>query len=195
MDKEDLKRMGEDPDFIPGIYNYCDRWCERCPFTARCMNFAVGEEQFPNQTERDISNAAFWEKMHGTFQATFDLIAEMAEEAGIDLDALDVEDEMSEHEQRRTSARNHPLARAAGAYTAQVDAWFESAHDRFQAREDDLNRTMCLGLADARPEEEAALLPILVHLERLRRNVEAAFPGARAFVRPGFGGVPREEEC
>ena len=26
--------------FILGIYNYCDRWCERCPFTNRCRVFA-----------------------------------------------------------------------------------------------------------------------------------------------------------
>jgi hypothetical protein len=26
--------------FIPGIYNYCNRWCERCPHTARCLLFA-----------------------------------------------------------------------------------------------------------------------------------------------------------
>jgi hypothetical protein len=27
------------PRFIPGIYNYCDRWCERCRFQARCRLF------------------------------------------------------------------------------------------------------------------------------------------------------------
>lgn len=26
--------------FIVGIFNYCDRWCERCPFTGRCRLFA-----------------------------------------------------------------------------------------------------------------------------------------------------------
>ena len=26
--------------FILGIYNYCDGWCERCPFTNRCRVFA-----------------------------------------------------------------------------------------------------------------------------------------------------------
>jgi hypothetical protein len=26
--------------FIVGVYNYCDRWCERCPFTSRCRLFA-----------------------------------------------------------------------------------------------------------------------------------------------------------
>ena len=23
--------------FISGIYNYCDRWCERCRMTQRCF--------------------------------------------------------------------------------------------------------------------------------------------------------------
>jgi hypothetical protein len=26
--------------FIVGIFNYCDRWCEACPFTSRCRLFA-----------------------------------------------------------------------------------------------------------------------------------------------------------
>ena len=26
--------------FIVGIYNYCDSWCDRCPFTSRCRVFA-----------------------------------------------------------------------------------------------------------------------------------------------------------
>jgi hypothetical protein len=26
--------------FIVGIFNYCDRWCEACPFTSRCHLFA-----------------------------------------------------------------------------------------------------------------------------------------------------------
>ena len=33
MDKNDLLKLATDPKYIPGIYNYCDRWCERCPFT------------------------------------------------------------------------------------------------------------------------------------------------------------------
>ena len=26
--------------FIEGVFNYCDRWCERCPFTSHCRLFA-----------------------------------------------------------------------------------------------------------------------------------------------------------
>ena len=30
--------------FIVGIFNYCDRWCERCPLTNRCRVFATCAE-------------------------------------------------------------------------------------------------------------------------------------------------------
>lgn len=33
--------------FIVGIFNYCDRWCERCPLTNRCRLFA-------DETEMDF---------------------------------------------------------------------------------------------------------------------------------------------
>jgi hypothetical protein len=33
--------------FIVGIFNYCDRWCERCPLTNRCRVFAsLAEMEF-----------------------------------------------------------------------------------------------------------------------------------------------------
>ncbi len=36
------------------------------------------------------------------------------------------------------------------------------------------------------PHKKDETLKILVHLERLRRSMEGAFPDARAFIRPGF---------
>jgi len=36
------------------------------------------------------------------------------------------------------------------------------------------------------PHRDNDILDTLVHLEQLRRNVEKAFPEARAFIRPGF---------
>ena len=46
MDKHDLLKLAADPKYIPGIYNYCDRWCERCPFTSQCLNCELVERQF-----------------------------------------------------------------------------------------------------------------------------------------------------
>ena len=45
--------------FIVGIFNYCDRWCEVCPFTSRCRLFAdVAESEAsldPELVERGVA--------------------------------------------------------------------------------------------------------------------------------------------
>lgn len=51
MDKEELLSRAKDPRHIPGIYNYCDRWCERCLLTTRCLTFASEEDDFPKDSD------------------------------------------------------------------------------------------------------------------------------------------------
>ena len=45
--------------FILGIYNDCDRWCERCPLTSRCRAFADRAELEATQdpTMQEIAEA------------------------------------------------------------------------------------------------------------------------------------------
>ena len=88
MDKEQIKKLARNKKFIAGIYNYCDRWCERCQFTSRCLNFALGEEESARPENRDITNELFWRKSTETFQVTLDLLKEAAEHEGIGLDTL-----------------------------------------------------------------------------------------------------------
>ena len=68
----------EDTKHIPGIYNYCDRWCERCTFTSRCLNFEMSEEKFGDLEDVDITNEVFWQKLSETFQETLSMLKEMA---------------------------------------------------------------------------------------------------------------------
>ena len=35
MTEKDAFELDGEENFIPSIFNYCDRWCERCPFTYR----------------------------------------------------------------------------------------------------------------------------------------------------------------
>lgn len=64
--------------FIIGVFNYCDRWCERCRLTSRCQILADGvEDDFERdhgpigeprheRMARQISEAAErWENEHG----------------------------------------------------------------------------------------------------------------------------------
>lgn len=66
-----------DPKLIPGIHNYCHRWCERCPFTERCAVFRdirAYETQHPE--------AGILDQVHDAFQKTFEMLKAKCEEDG-----------------------------------------------------------------------------------------------------------------
>ncbi len=263
MDKEQLKRLANDPRLIAGIYNYCDRWCERCEFTSRCMNYALSREEFPDEQSRDINNKQFWDKMHGIFQSTIAMAKEIAQEMGVDLEAADPAELAKQQELVHKTAEQQPYARAAHAYTRMVNEWFDSNKHLIENKANEIEMLTgadvpgadpqadasvigdCLeviryyqhfiyvkllraatgmirgDLDDAEyfpqdangsakvaviaversiaawgqimqnfPEQEDDILDILVALQRLLRQVEAAFPDARAYVRPGLDEPP-----
>lgn len=164
MLKKSLKILAENPKFIPGIYNYCDRWCERCQLTSRCMNFALGEELFPDMETRDINNKIFWQKLDEIFKETLDMLKEIAEEEGIDLNSLDVADK--EDRFAEETARNHECSLSAKAYGEMVDKWFDSTKELFKEKEDELDLKVELEMPNADPLEEAANLNDAVEVIR-----------------------------
>lgn len=166
MDKEYIKKLAEDPRFIPGVYNYCDRWCERCPFTSHCMNFALSEEQFDDPQSRDINNEAFWDKLHEVFQVTLEMVKETAQEWGIDLDTLDLQQANEEYEATRNLAENHECCQSAKEYAQIVKKWFDSADEIFEQKGDDLALKIQLELPDSNPAKEAADLKDAVDIIR-----------------------------
>jgi len=259
MDKEQLKKLAKDPRLIPGIYNYCDRWCERCPYTSRCMNYALSEEEFDSPESKDITNKAFWDNLHGIFQVTLEMVKETAEEMGIDLNAIDHEEFAEQEDLVHKIVKDQPHTKAAFAYADIVDKWFDSNEDLLKNKAEDLltlaraeipgagldkdalkiqdyleiirwyqhqiyvklcraasgmirgeledveyfpedangsakvaiigiERSIAAwgGLLHQFPDQENPILDVLVALKKLLRQVDAAFPDARAFIRPGF---------
>src|SRR6267142_3142491 len=138
MNKTQLADLAENPAFISGIYNYCDRWCERCAFTSRCLLYAT-EQADPDANDpeiRDITNEKFWRKLHDIFADTALIISEWAAETGVDLDSVDVTAEMAEHEKEMEAAEHDELSEAARHYATTVENWFrdefvpeENVHD------------------------------------------------------------------
>jgi hypothetical protein len=259
MDKEQLKKLAKDPKFISGIYNYCDRWCERCAFTSQCMNYALSEDEFDSPESKDITNKAFWDKLGEIFKVTFEMLQETADEMGLDLDAIDHEEAAKHEEKVHEIVENQPYTKAAFAYADMVDDWFKSNkglvenkaeellslaqaqipgtrpdHDALKIQdcleivrwyqhqiyvklcraasgiirgelEDNeyspqdangsakvaiigIERSIAAwgGLLHQFPDQENPILDLLVNLKKLLRQVDAAFPDARAFARPGL---------
>jgi hypothetical protein len=126
MRSKDFLDLAKDPNFISGIYNYCDRWCERCAFTSRCFLYAT-EKSDPDLDDPevgDITNAKFWRKLALIFKDTHDLIKTCAEEAGVDLDAIEAEAAIAEHDREREVAEKHELSVLAREYAQMVEQWF-----------------------------------------------------------------------
>jgi hypothetical protein len=154
MDTEDLHRLADDPRFISGIYNYCDRWCERCPFTNRCMVFAMEEADGMDPETRDINNTAFWDKFRSSLELTVKLLHEMAAERGIDLDAEAGKAHVERREQRKAKAKKHPLPQLARQYMLRVNEWFKAEKKSFRQKGKELATLVQIGLPGADPEAE-----------------------------------------
>ena len=245
MKTKELVELAGDPRFISGIYNYCDRWCERCNFTSRCLTY----EQLPESSKsddpaaHDLNNAKFWGELKEIFSETRQMIEEFAAERGIDLNSVEAEAAIEEHRERSKSARENKLTRMAERYIHLGMGWFEGEEDDMQeaarfdealqdalevirwyqfmpavkiargfmrnelAVEEDpiqndsngsakvaliaIDRSIAVWgrLSLLLPDKAGGIMPILSHLETLRRHTEQAFPHARNFVRPGFDEV------
>ncbi len=233
MRRRTLTELATNPDLISGIYNYCDRWCERCPLTSRCLVYATEQEDNDVFENHDLRNEAFWKKLGTIFQETRELIGEWATNAGIDLTVNKAD---TCHKRKRQLVDNHPLTNAGKRYANAASDWFREFDQVIEISD--------LGVTDAReviqwyqyqiavktiralsgqkeeldfelpsdsdgsakvaligidrsiaawrvmqlslPEREESIVPLMLQLEFLRRRLENGFPGARAFVRPGF---------
>ncbi|MCA1758436.1 MAG: hypothetical protein LC658_01585, partial [Bacteroidales bacterium] len=119
--------------FIPGIYNYCDRWCERCTLSHRCLNYAHELEMMETKNDpeqNDIKNKKFWEQIRLSFEVAMDMISEDAERLGIDLDNLpDVEE--PEHVES-------PVEKQAEEYGYAMHDWLKANQDNLNAKAEQL---------------------------------------------------------
>ncbi|MBI3957895.1 MAG: hypothetical protein HY328_03720 [Chloroflexi bacterium] len=173
MADADLRSLLEENDNdnnIEGVYNYCNRWCERCPFTERCLNYAIGLEHFPDEESRDLNNEAFWQGLHTVFAQTKALLVQMAQEQGVDLEALDTPESRAAWQAREAEVdeqiESSPLLNAAEAYRQMVDNWFRESEEGFRAKSEELTTLARLGVAGLNPEATAISLAEAVEIIR-----------------------------
>jgi hypothetical protein len=171
--------MNED-QFIPGIYNYCDRWCERCPLTHRCRLYA--NEQAENALypeSRDPENKVFWERLGAKLVETMQLLQEVAADMNIDLDELP--DELSPEPE--DEADESEAVQAARAYRQLAGEWLK---DQLPTVRDEFTLELELGLTGAADRAKAIgealeviqwyLYQIEVKLQRAQHGLQSPWP-------------------
>ena len=128
---DELERTIDNPDFIPGIYNYCDRWCERCSMTSRCATYAIEQLQDASEDSDENGEDTMIEalgKLDELFQLTIRMIHQTAEEMGLDLNETTVS-ESDETEPPEGNTDSEFLLPEAKEYADAASKWFDHASE------------------------------------------------------------------
>ncbi|RLD86297.1 MAG: hypothetical protein DRJ09_11965 [Bacteroidetes bacterium] len=125
--------------YINGIFNYCDRWCERCPLASECGNYAPyftggGEELL----KRDEKNRQFWSSVDGRASEALAFTQKMAKEQGVDVSDVEVIDTRKKFDLFQGEAKTNEVLRVGRKYEDQVDDWFDEAGEKYPLRAEDI---------------------------------------------------------
>lgn len=154
MDDNIIKKMmdqaDDDDNFLPGIYNYCDRWCERCSFTDECMNYATFLELEQEEPDEIAPSEKTSVLINNIFNDVLSFLKEEAEKAGVDLNE---EIDMSNYESARERAHSHPLANRSYEYFRLVDKWIKSRGEFVRGKADEFIQFAELGLDEDKIED------------------------------------------
>jgi len=162
MNKKDLLKRAKDTKYIVGIYNYCDRWCERCQFTAKCLNYSLLEERNCNLDEQDMTNAEFWQKIQDSLQMAINLLKDIAEEEGIDLDSIEIEIENDEDDKNIINI----LFYMSKTYIDMIDDWFNSNLNILENEIQKQNNNSHLKLINSQTIESSVSLEDIIEVLR-----------------------------
>lgn len=155
MDKEKAKRLGENEQFIKGIYNYCDRWCERCPLSSKCMLYAMDEKEPVDPATRHLDNEKFWNQISDSFRLAIELIEDWAKKEGLDLTVIDAKNPSGDLQKEEQKIRSHPLSKKTKFYIKQVNNWLTDAEPFLKEKEINLDKQVRLNINDQETEKEA----------------------------------------
>ena len=141
-------------DLIPGIYNYCDSWCERCQLTARCRSFQMQQPDGP--THPADLNASLVHQLTEALGLTRRYVEKLQREHGIRLDSTPTENDQQLLEEQavvpRRQAKEHPASRLALAYLTQTGTWLADEKGLLEQAGQHQLRDVQLGI---RTEDEA----------------------------------------
>jgi len=124
------KKKGSGKRYIPGIYNYCDRWCERCSLTSKCFLYAKDQkrlEEHRRKGEDPYDWKIVMKDIKESFKETKELILKAAKEQGIDLENL------PEEEYESPDPTGHPLYQRSHNYMHSARKFLKGLRKSIQA--------------------------------------------------------------
>lgn len=128
--------------FISGIYNYCDRWCERCAYTASCRVWH-DEQRAHRRNQRNEKDGSdprvVFEDVGRSLKKAMRLLQRWARKSNIDLNEIAQQAEpLDQYRARQQRIQDHVLAREGMDYFQECSALTKAARERLEAAGQDL---------------------------------------------------------
>jgi hypothetical protein len=111
--------MAREQRFISGIFNYCDRWCERCQYTARCRVYRDTHrmEQRHQRKGQPVGGLEVALKdVARSFEKARRLLERWAKAQNLDLNEMVQAGDEAAHQRAEGDLDEHPLVREATSY-------------------------------------------------------------------------------
>ena len=136
--------MKDEENFISGIYNYCDRWCKKCPFSNQCQNFQ--SQPAEGEHSHDFEAEYFLNSLQESLQDAVQLLEQAAEERGLDWNEIqEAAENFEETEVEFTSAQLN-LKERSQQYYQQANNWLNSNEYLISQKEEEIQHKDDLGI-------------------------------------------------
>jgi hypothetical protein len=169
--------MKNDEDFISGIYNYCDRWCERCTFSNQCRNFQAPPAQ--GEHSQDVEAEHFLDSLQGSLQEAVKLLEQAAEERGLDWEEVQDAAENFEEEEPEYTPSQLNLIKRSKQYYKLTSLWLDSNEHLMSQKEEEMQQKDELGINVEQEVDELndALTSIYHYLYFIHTKISRAVEG------------------
>ena len=169
--------MKNDEDFISGIYNYCDRWCERCTFSNQCRNFQAPPAK--GEHSQDVEAEHFLDSLQGSLQEAVKLLEQAAEERGLDWEEVQDAAENFEEEEPEYTPSQLNLIKRSKQYYKLTSLWLDSNEHLMSQKEEEMQQKDELGINVEQEVDELndALTSIYHYLYFIHTKISRAVEG------------------
>ncbi len=172
----------EENKYISGVYNYCDRWCERCPLSGRCFSYQKELESDLDTeatTPEDLANV-----VKEQLESAVGLLYEQAEIHGINLDELPDEPVPEpEFEDKEFAEAAESLTALTMEYSTKSSEWFRVSQLLLQNKEDEFKKLLDLGALNIEEAEafRDALEVVIWYMHFISVKIQRAVSSKKKF--------------
>lgn len=138
-------------DYYPGIYNYCDNWCERCRFNSRCLNYSLSQNMEEEENGDEENNSLVRIKI--IFEEVTKMLERFMEQEGIEINEYPNSDQQNEIELEK-KVDGDPICILAERYLNDVHEWFSVHNEALEKFVANLHESIKLGIAEGDPVDD-----------------------------------------